>query len=238
MLYSSSTSRLIHSIQLLKDYYHVESIIELIRSIFEDIGVSLFLRSGSGLFSSIIKGFFSKLFIKSGYPILIGRRSRIVHPSNMIFGHHIWLKDDVSITANGPMQIGNDFVVGEGTALWSDTKGLEIGNDVGLGKFCYIAQLGGKIRIGNHVLIADSVRMYSLSHRFEDVKTNIINQGYKESTIMIQDNVWIGSGVVIYNNSHIGTGSVIGAHTVVNKDVPSYVVFAGNPGKVIKKLRK
>ena len=80
--------------------------------------------------------------------------------------------------------------------------------------------------------------MYSLSHRFEDVKTNIINQGYKESTITIEDNVWIGSGVVIYNNCHIGTGSVIGAHAVVNKDVPSYVIFAGNPGRIIKKLRK
>jgi acetyltransferase-like isoleucine patch superfamily enzyme len=225
-------------VQLLKDYYHVESVDKLSRSILEDVFVSLILRSGSGLFSSVIKGLVSKFFIKSGYPVLIGRRSRIVHPSNMLFGHHIWLKDDVSVTANGPLEIGNDFVAGEGTALWSDKKGLCIGDDVGLGKHCYIAQLGGRIIIGSHVLIADSVRMYSLSHRFENINTNIINQGYKETTITIEDNVWIGSGVVVYNNCNIGTGSVIGAHTVVNKNVPPYVVFAGNPGKIIKKLRK
>lgn len=236
MIYSASSSRLIHFIQLLKNYYHVESTTELAKSLFEDMGVSLLLHSGSGLFSSVIKGFFSKIFMKSGYPILIGRRSRIVHPSNMIFGHHIWLKDDISLTANGPLSIGNDFVAGEGTSLWSDKKGLIIGDDVGLGKYCYIAQLGGPIKIGSHVLIADSVRIYSLSHRYEDTKINIISQGYKESTITIENNVWIGSGVVIYNNCHIGTGSVIGAQTVVNKDVPSYVVFAGNPGKIIKKL--
>ena len=238
MLYSTSSSRFSHFIQLLKNYYHVESMGQLVQSVIEDMLVGLFLQSGSGLFSSVVKGFFFKLFIKSGYPVLIGRRSRIVHPSNMAFGHHIWFKDDISLTANGPFHIGNDFVAGEGTALWSDKEGLDIGNDVGLGKHCYIAQLGGKISIGNHVLIADSVRMYSLSHRFDDVKTNIINQGYKESNIIIEDNVWIGSGVVIYDDVHVGTGSVIGAHTVVNKNVPPYVVFAGNPGKIIKKLRK
>lgn len=235
MIYKKYSSCFKQYVSLLREYYHVKTIKELIFSLTEDFFVGLFLRSGSGFFTSVIKGLIAKLFIKSGYPILIGRRCRIVHPSNINMGHHVWVRDDVIMVANGKINIGNDFVLGEKSELWS-INNLKIGNGVGIGKNCYLAQLGGSIEIGNQVLIADNVRIYSLSHKFEDIKTPIIFQGYKEGKIEIEDNVWIGSGVVIFNSVTIGYGSVIGANTVVTKNVPPFTVFVGNPGKIVRRL--
>lgn len=237
MIYKKLSSPFAQYSSLLKEYYHVETAKHLLKSVIEDFFVSIFLRSGSGLFTSVLKGLLFRFFVKSMYPLLIGKRLRLVHPSNIVMGHHIWLKDDVSVVANGPLKIGNDFVVGEGTTLWTDKKGMKIGNGVGIGKNCYLAQLGGSITIGDNVLVADNVRMYTLNHKFNDPKKLIIEQGYEEGTIRIEDNVWIGSGVIIFNSVTIGTGSIIGTQTVVTRDIPPYVLFAGIPGKVIKKLK-
>ncbi len=238
MIYKKSSSPIAQNLLLLKNYYHVDTNKKLLKAIIDDLLVSIFLFSGTGLFTGVIKGLIGRLLIKSGSPLIIGKRAKIMHPSNMHFGHHVWIRDDVTLAANGKMKIGNDVVIGEKSTLWSDNKGLTIGDGVGIGRNCYIAQLGGPIIIGGGVLIADTVRIYSLNHKYEDTTKPILLQGYEESTIKIKDNVWIGSGAVIFNNVTVGTGSVIGANTVVTKNVPDYVVFAGVPGKVIKKLKR
>lgn len=237
MIYKKQPSTIGQYISLLKEYYHVSKNIDLLQSLISDFLVSLFMQSGSGLFTSVFKGIIGHFFIKSGYPLLIGRRFRLVHPSNIIVGHHIWIRDDVAIIANGNITIGNDFVIGEKSEMISNgISGIKIGNNVGIGKYCYVAQLGGPLTIGNNVLIADSVRIHTLNHKYTDIKKPILHQGYEELTIVIKDNVWIGSGTVIFNNVTIGKGCVIGANTVVNKNVPDYAVFTGNPGKIIKRL--
>jgi acetyltransferase-like isoleucine patch superfamily enzyme len=237
MLYKKYSSPLDQYISLLQEYYHVSSKKLLLQSLINDFFMSVFLWSGTGLITSVIKGTIGHFFIKSGFPLLIGRRTKIVNPKNMKFGHHVWIRDDVTVVANGSMKINDNVVIGEKSTLWSEKKGLAIGKGVGIGRNCYIAQLGGSIKIGDHALIADSVRIYSLNHKYDNKKKIILLQGYKESTIEIEDNVWIGSGAIIFNDVTIGTGSVIGANTVVNKNVPNYVVFAGNPGKIIKRIK-
>lgn len=54
--------------------------------------------------------------------------------------------------------------------------------------------------------------------------------------IIIEDNVWIGEGCVILPNVKIGQNSVIGANTVVTKDVPRNSIVVGNPGRVIRQI--
>jgi acetyltransferase-like isoleucine patch superfamily enzyme len=69
----------------------------------------------------------------------------------------------------------------------------------------------------------------------------IIQQGYPEpkvsDSIIIRTGSWIGAGVIILRGVEIGRNSVIGAGTVVTKDVPAGVVYAGNPGKVIREIK-
>lgn len=237
MYYKKSSSAFKQYKNLLNDYYHVSRSSSVLKALTADLLLSIFLCSGSGLITSFIKGLIAKtFFLKSGFPLLLGRRVKIMHPYNITFGHHVWIRDGVSLFAHGKLVLSNNVVIGDYTILCTNNDGLRIGENTGVGFKCYIAQLGGSITIGKNVLIADAVRIYSLNHKYENTSKDILLQGYDESTIVIKNNVWIGSGAVIFNNVTIGTGSVIGANTVVTRDVPPHVVFAGNPGRIIKKL--
>lgn len=218
---------------LLKKYYRTESNFELFKLLIEDFKISLFLSSGSGLFLSIIKGLIGHLFIKSKLPLLIGRETTIIRPSNIVLGKYVRLKNYTSLIAYGKISIDHETLIGEYSILWSDKNRLVIGKNVTVGKYCYFAQLGGPIIIGNDVLIGDYVRIYSKDHNFDKISSLIRKQGFIDRTVIIKDNVWIGSGVTIFNNVVIGKGAIIAANSVVNKNVPPFTIYGGVPGKII-----
>lgn len=90
-----------------------------------------------------------------------------------------------------------------------------------------------EVRIGNNVFLAPQVGIYTAFHPF-DVETR--RQGYEAAKpIAIGDDVWIGGHVSILPGVTIGSRSVIGAGSVVNRDIPEGVVAAGNPCRVIRK---
>jgi acetyltransferase-like isoleucine patch superfamily enzyme len=166
--------------------------------------------------------------------MLIGSNVKIIHPHNMRFGRHVWIKDDVSLIAHGEMNIGNSVVIGERTTVWSEQQGVSIGDNTGVGKGCYLAQLGGKLEIGRECLLADHIHVYTASHRYMNAKKPILDQGYESYSIVIEDDVWIGTGVTIVGNVHIGKGAVIGAHSFVHQNIPKNAIVAGIPARVMK----
>lgn len=91
-----------------------------------------------------------------------------------------------------------------------------------------------KVTIGNHVYIGPNVGIYTAAHPFE-VSLRRQNLEFARP-IFIGDDVWIGGHVSILPGVNIGSRSVIGAGSVVTKDIPENVVAAGNPCKVIRKL--
>lgn len=94
---------------------------------------------------------------------------------------------------------------------------------------------GGEIRIGSDVLIGPSVRIYTPTHVLDPA---LRPQGWERvSPVTIEDGVWLGGSVVVCPGVTIGARSVIGAGSVVTKDVPPDVVAAGNPARVIRPLQ-
>ena len=91
-----------------------------------------------------------------------------------------------------------------------------------------------KIQIGNDVMIANAVTIRDTDHNFQETGTPMIKQGISTSPVIIEDDVWIGHGVVITKGVTIGKGSIIAAGAVVLKDVPSYSIVGGVPAKIIK----
>lgn len=89
-----------------------------------------------------------------------------------------------------------------------------------------------KVVIGNNVQIAPNVSIYTAGH---PIHPDSRNSGYEYGIpVAIGDNVWIGGDVVILPGVTIGSNSVIGAGSVVSKDVPEWVAAAGNPCRVIR----
>lgn len=90
-----------------------------------------------------------------------------------------------------------------------------------------------EVRIGNHVFIAPGVHIYTATHPHEAELRRTQEFG---KPVTIGNDVWIGGKAVICPGVTIGDCSVIGAGSVVTKDVPPGVVVAGNPAKVIRRL--
>lgn len=91
-----------------------------------------------------------------------------------------------------------------------------------------------KITIGNNVWIGPNVGIYTPNHAFDSKERT---HGYEKSLpIEIGDNVWIGGGVTIIGGVKIGQNSIIGAGSVVTKNIPSGVIAAGNPAKIIREI--
>jgi acetyltransferase-like isoleucine patch superfamily enzyme len=100
----------------------------------------------------------------------------------------------------------------------------------------------GEIFIGNNVTIASRVTIIDHSHgelNYKDIETPVMQRKLvNKGPISIEDNVWIGENVVVVAGVTIGKNSVIGANSVVTKDIPEYTIAAGVPAKVIKIIEK
>lgn len=109
---------------------------------------------------------------------------------------------------------------------------IEIGDDSSLGIDCMIPY---DLKVGKDVMMGPYVVIVGDSHKFSSTHIPMRLQGIKEyQPVRIEDDVWIGARAIILPGLKIGHGAIIGAATVVTKDVPPYAICVGNPGRVIK----
>jgi len=93
---------------------------------------------------------------------------------------------------------------------------------------------GGKVTIGDNVFIAPNCVISTAGHAID---TEQRNTGLEIAhPISIGDNVWIGANVSILPGVTIGSDTIIGAGSVVNKDIPSGVIAVGNPCRVMRQI--
>ena len=113
------------------------------------------------------------------------------------------------------------------------TATFVVGDHVKINAGGYLSGEGGLI-IGDYVLIGPNVCILSAGHEYTSTKKFIIEQPLTYGLIQIENDVWIGASSIILPGVKIGQGAVIGAGSVVSKNVPSYAVVVGNPGRVLK----
>jgi acetyltransferase-like isoleucine patch superfamily enzyme len=128
----------------------------------------------------------------------------------------------------GRVTIGQKCFVGEGTRIWSSSS----------------------VTIGNYVLIAHNVDIHdNISHslswreRRAEIDNMLPHLGAYTHTfdlqaapVVIEDDVWIGFGASVVGGVRIGRGAIVGAGTIVTKDVPAFTLVVGNPMRVIRRL--
>lgn len=150
----------------------------------------------------------------NGYPV-----SMIIKKMRSSVGKHLFDRCGTNIN----IEKGADFGSGEG---------ISIGNNSGLGINCKVR---GPLEIGDNVMMGPDVVIMTNSHNFEriDIPMNIQGSAVPKR-VVIGNDVWIGTRVIILPGVAIGNGAVIGAGAVVTKDIPDMAVTAGCPAKVIK----
>lgn len=153
----------------------------------------------------------------------IGKGSVVYKPLQFNSVHSISLGSNVYI-AEGSWLIGND----------EKDITLTIADGTTIGHFVHIVARES-VEIQEKVLIADKVFITDSSHGYEDISKPVLEQdNILLRTVTIGEGSWLGDNVSVCG-ANIGKHCVIGANSVVVKDIPDYCVAVGNPARVIKK---
>lgn len=174
----------------------------------------------------------------------------ILKAHGVVFGKNIQIPSKVLWLIRGArITIGDNFYLSSGNGvnpiasnLSADVyvepgAALTIGNNVGMSStrlwIHESARIGNNVKIGGCVLITDTD-----AHPMDYVARRSSNEGTKSAPVVIEDDVWVGAHCIILKGVTIGARSIIGAGSVVTKNIPADCVAAGNPCKVIKSLNK
>ncbi len=111
---------------------------------------------------------------------------------------------------------------------------FEIGNNVRI-SFNFTGLCSSKLVIQDDVLIASDVFVSTENHGVDDLTKNYLDQELVSKDVVISKGAWIGEKVCVLPGVTVGVKSIIGANSVVTKDVPDYTMVVGNPAKIIKK---
>lgn len=175
-------------------------------------------------------------------PFFVGRRVQILHSGKLRVGRSVTLEDDVRIDALSldGVCLGSNvsiskFTVIEVTGVVSDLGvGFVIGDNSNLGDYSFVGAAGG-VRIGQNVLIGQRVSFHSEDHVFDRVDVPIKAQGVRRRGIVVEDDCWLGAGVIVLDGVTIGQGSVVAAGSVVTHDVSPWSVVGGAPARLIRR---
>ena len=157
--------------------------------------------------------------------IFIGKNVKIQHPEYINFGKQVVLGDESSLLCTNIYNLKRldttpEIFIGD---RFHCTRRLTI-------------QCCNKVLIENDVTISSDVFIIDYNHGLSPLTKNYLQNDLSISKgVFIEEGVWIGNNVIILGGVRIGKKSVIGAGSVVTKDIPPYSIAVGNPAKAIKK---
>lgn len=158
------------------------------------------------------------------------------------YGRNVYIHPGVHIVRPQFISIGDNVTIDRDTDIYvhpidRDSREfiIQIGNNVHIGRNNIIGARKSVI-LEDHVLLGPHVMIGDHSHRYEDVVVPIMLQDTTEAgPVRIERDSWIGANVFILPRVTIGRHAVVGANSVVNRDVPPYSVAVGAPARVIKR---
>lgn len=122
------------------------------------------------------------------------------------------------------------------TCILENPSQIMIGDNVHIQRGCQLYGSGGGIKIEEGTIFAHQVQVFARNHLYDstDLKYIPYDERFDEKPVRIGKYVWVGANAMIMAGVSIGDGAVIGAGSVVTKDVPKCAVIGGNPARVLK----
>jgi acetyltransferase-like isoleucine patch superfamily enzyme len=174
------------------------------------------------------KWLYPHLFQRVGSGALWGCNITLRHPWRIAVGHRVAIDDGCLLDARGAgdsgIRIGNDVLIARDTIIQAKGSWIEIGDRCTIGSQSQLSSVGG-IRLGRSVMIGGQCYVGGGRHRTDDPARPIMDQGIvTKGPIVIEDDVWLGAGVIVQDGVRIGRGSVVGAGAVVQEDVLAFTM--------------
>jgi acetyltransferase-like isoleucine patch superfamily enzyme len=189
-----------------------------------------------------IRGILYRLILKMEGTAAIENNVRLRFASLIRLGSRAYLDQNVYIHA-----CPNGVTIGEGTCVMHGAilhvynfrdlpgAGITIGRESLIGEYTVIRGQGG-VTLGDRVYTSPHCQLIAVNHVFSDPSRPFVHQGITAQGIIVEDDVWIGSGAVVLDGVRIGRGAVVAAGAVVTKDVPAHTVVGGVPARVLKQI--
>jgi acetyltransferase-like isoleucine patch superfamily enzyme len=204
----------------------------------------LLMKSNSGVvvrFVLSVKSFFKKWLPArfKFYVTCLLVKLRLMFVKKRI-GKGTFIDKTVSIYGWEHMLIGCHSLIGEGSWLNVNNRLKNVDHLI-IGNYCYLGRRNllsssYKLIIGDYVMTSNECKFLGSNHIFENPLMPYISTGTTGDDILkIGVNAWIGAGTIVLGNVTVGHGCIIGAGSVVTKDVPPFSIAVGNPCKVIKR---
>jgi acetyltransferase-like isoleucine patch superfamily enzyme len=191
-----------------------------------------------------LRGILYRLILRMDGWAAIENNVRLRFADNILLEHGVYLDQGTYLHACPKgIKIGAQTIVMHGAVLhvynFRDMpgSGITIGRDSLIGEYTVIRGQGG-VTIGDRVYTSPFSQIIAVNHVFDDPDMPFVEQGITAEGIVVEDDVWIGSGAVITDGVRVGKGAVIAAGAVVTKDVPAHTVVGGVPARPIKTIEK
>ena len=189
-----------------------------------------------------LRAFLYRLILKMDGWAAIENNVRLRFASYIKLGHGVYLDQGAYLHAcpNG-IELGAGTIVMHGAVLhvynFRDlpNAGIKIGQNSLIGEYTVIRGQGG-VTIGDRVYTSPFTQIIAVNHVFDDPNRPFVEQGITAEGIVIEDDVWLGSGAVITDGVRVGKGSVVAAGAVVTNDVQPHTVVGGVPARPIKSI--
>lgn len=167
----------------------------------------------------------------------IAPSANIAHP-DVQFGANIFIGDRVTIFQDyegGSVELDKQVHLYGDSYIQTGYGGtIKIGANTHIQPRCQFSAYKSSIQIGDQVQIAPNCAFYPYDHSFAPDKP-IFEQGFDtKGNIVVEDDAWIGYGVIVLSGVRIGKGAVIGAGAVVTKNIPDGAIATGAPARVVK----
>ena len=181
-----------------------------------------------------------KGYLRLKYDCYISRKAELFCPETIKLSSGVYIERYCLINYRNTSDLDITVRIGKNTSILAyailnpqDSK-IEIGDNCSINPFCRLCG-GGGLTIGNDVRVGTGCIFLPMNHIFENPNVPIRLQGENRKGILIGNDVWFGAYVKVLDGVTIGDGCVIGAGSVVNKNIPPYSVAAGVPVRIIKK---
>ena len=201
--------------------------------------ITLLARRAPGAFGLWLRSrLYPRLLGACGRNVFFGNDVTLRHPHKIRIGDDVVVDDGCVLDAKGAendgIAIGNGVFLGRQTIVTTKDGDIELEDGVNVSAFCMIFS-ASHVRCGRNTLIAAYTYLVGGGHDLDRTDLAIIDQARPSQGIAIGPNCWLGAGVTVLDGVTVGRDAVIGANSVVTRDVEDFAVAAGSPAAIIRR---